>query len=178
MKIEGFLFQRAGTTVGRSSAGRRACQCAGSSRTTPRRATCQKAESNSRAEPITKAVSATLMPMAPKDSHPSDLTDVKWDRGAISVGAEVESWCGKCKEMRAHHIVAMFADLPKQVICVMCKSRHGYRSEPLHRGEAVVEDLQVLTTTYQVTAGPSPPPDLEFELGRAGRDSPGLAGVR
>lgn len=30
----------------------------------------------------------------------------------------------------------------------------------LHRGEAVVEDLQVLTTTYQVTAGPSPPPRL------------------
>jgi len=58
------------------------------------------------------------------------------ERPKYTVGADVESWCGKCKEMRAHHIVAMFADLPKQVICVLCKSRHGYRPEPLSRGEA------------------------------------------
>ena len=58
------------------------------------------------------------------------------ERPKYSVGADVESWCGKCKEMRLHHIVAMLGDLPKQVACVMCKSRHGYRPEPSHRGEA------------------------------------------
>ena len=58
------------------------------------------------------------------------------DKPKYSVGGDVEAWCGKCKEMRAHHIVAILDDLPKQVSCVLCKSRHGYRSEPLVRGEA------------------------------------------
>ncbi len=57
----------------------------------------------------------------------------------LSVGSELESWCGKCKEMREHHIVAMVGDVPKQVICVVCHSRHGYRNEPparaRHAGE-------------------------------------------
>ena len=46
------------------------------------------------------------------------------------MGSEVEAWCGKCKELRAHDIVAVLDDLPKQVICTFCKSRHGYRTEP------------------------------------------------
>jgi hypothetical protein len=57
------------------------------------------------------------------------------ERPKYSVGGEVEAWCGKCKELRAHHIVALFDGLPKQVSCVHCKSRHGYRTEPLQRGE-------------------------------------------
>jgi hypothetical protein len=47
-----------------------------------------------------------------------------------SVGTEVEAWCGKCKEMREHRIVAVVSGEPKQVICLMCNSRHGYRTEP------------------------------------------------
>ena len=31
------------------------------------------------------------------------------ERPKYTVGADVESWCGKCKEMRAHHIVASFS---------------------------------------------------------------------
>lgn len=50
--------------------------------------------------------------------------------GKLSVGSEIESWCGKCKEMREHHIVAMVGGEPKQVICVVCSSRHNYRAEP------------------------------------------------
>ena len=61
-------------------------------------------------------------------------------RPKYTVGGEVESWCGKCKQMRTHHIFAVVDELPKQVICVMCKSRHGYRSEPLHRGETAKKD--------------------------------------
>jgi hypothetical protein len=55
--------------------------------------------------------------------------------GKLSVGSEIESWCGKCKEMREHHIVAMVGDEPKQVICVVCNSRHGYRNEPPARAK-------------------------------------------
>lgn len=40
------------------------------------------------------------------------------------------------------------------------ESSQPQRLISLHRGEAVVEDLQVLTTTYQVTPGTSPPPRL------------------
>ncbi len=47
-----------------------------------------------------------------------------------AVGGEVEAWCGKCKELRNHDIVAVIEGLPKQVLCTFCKSRHGYRTEP------------------------------------------------
>lgn len=48
----------------------------------------------------------------------------------LSVGSEVESWCGKCKEMRGHHVVAMVGGEPKQVICMVCNSRHSFRDSP------------------------------------------------
>lgn len=51
----------------------------------------------------------------------------------FSVGAEVESWCGKCKDFTEHHIVAMVGTQPKQVLCVKCKSRHSYRTEATAR---------------------------------------------
>jgi hypothetical protein len=48
----------------------------------------------------------------------------------MSVGGEVDSWCGKCKEMTTHNIVAMVGDHAKQVICQVCHSRHDFRTEP------------------------------------------------
>jgi hypothetical protein len=48
----------------------------------------------------------------------------------LSVGGEVDSWCGKCKEMTTHNIVAMVGDQAKQVICQVCNSRHDFRTEP------------------------------------------------
>jgi hypothetical protein len=59
-------------------------------------------------------------------------------RGAprYHVGGEVEAWCGKCREMREHHIVAIVDGEPKQVICQTCRSRHGYRTEPSARDVA------------------------------------------
>jgi len=53
--------------------------------------------------------------------------------GKLSVGSEIESWCGKCKEMREHHVVAMVGGEPKQVICVVCNSRHNFRDSPPER---------------------------------------------
>ena len=54
----------------------------------------------------------------------------------LSVGGEVDSWCGKCKEITTHNIVAMVGDAPKQVICQVCNSRHDYRTEPPARHRA------------------------------------------
>lgn len=46
------------------------------------------------------------------------------------VGRDIQSWCGKCKEITDHRIVAMVGDEVKQVICDTCSSRHAYRAEP------------------------------------------------
>jgi hypothetical protein len=53
---------------------------------------------------------------------------------SLSVGGEVEAWCGKCKESRAHTIVVVHEGRPYKVQCVHCRSQHGYRSEPTARG--------------------------------------------
>ncbi len=57
----------------------------------------------------------------------------------VGVGTEIESWCGKCKDMRTHSIVAMVGDLPKQVICTACRSTHNHRAEPPARSRPPVE---------------------------------------
>jgi hypothetical protein len=63
----------------------------------------------------------------------------------VGVGTEIESWCGKCKDMRTHSIVAMVGELPKQVICTTCGSKHNHRAEPpvRSRGPAEVETAPV-----------------------------------
>ena len=48
----------------------------------------------------------------------------------LGVGADVESWCGKCGESTTHSIVAMVGDDPKQVLCQVCGSRHTHRTGP------------------------------------------------
>jgi hypothetical protein len=48
----------------------------------------------------------------------------------ISVGNEIESWCGKCKEMTGHRIVAVVDGEAKQVVCDVCASRHSHRASP------------------------------------------------
>ena len=67
------------------------------------------------------------------------ITGVSWthDRSAprqgLRVGGEVEAWCGKCGDMKTHHIVAMVGDEPKQVICQSCNSHHAYRTGPARK---------------------------------------------
>jgi hypothetical protein len=72
------------------------------------------------------------------------------DSPKYSVGGEVESWCGKCRDFRGHHIVAMVGDEPKQVICQACRSRHGYRTEPGRNAD------KGSTTPQQQTTQPPP----------------------
>jgi hypothetical protein len=80
------------------------------------------------------------------------ITGVSWthERGApkaaLGVGADVESWCGRCSELTTHSIVAMVGNDPKQVLCQVCGSRHSHRiaaarrtapgSSPTSAGEA------------------------------------------
>ncbi len=64
--------------------------------------------------------------------HPGGAA-VPRDRPKYSVGGEVEAWCGKCREIRTHHIVAMVGDEPRQVACQSCQSRHNFRTEPTRK---------------------------------------------
>jgi hypothetical protein len=56
----------------------------------------------------------------------------------LTVGATIDAWCGKCKEIREHNVVAVVSDEPKQVICTTCNSRHNFRSDPPARAKAAL----------------------------------------
>jgi len=43
------------------------------------------------------------------------------------VGAEIESYCGSCKEERTHIIAAMDSDIVKRVTCSMCGGTHNFK---------------------------------------------------
>ncbi len=94
-----------------------------------------------------RASDAGFVPFIEQRSPSSGPAPAEWPTLApkrVGVGTEIESWCGKCKEMRTHDIVAMVGDRPKQVICQACKSRHNHRSEP---------PLSVQAKTESATAG-------------------------
>jgi len=44
----------------------------------------------------------------------------------FTVGGETESFCGRCKEMTMHVIIAMVDGKPKRVECLSCHSTHNY----------------------------------------------------
>jgi hypothetical protein len=73
----------------------------------------------------------------------------------FAVGGEAEAWCGKCREFTEHHIVAMIGDQPKQVLCMRCKSRHSYRTEPTARGAAAPAAAPTPTETYRPQVDPA-----------------------
>ncbi len=81
---------------------------------------------------IPKARDAGMVPFIEQRQPPKSIVPQRAapTGNKLSVGSEVESWCGKCKEMTTHNIVAMVHDQPKQVICQACNSRHDYRTEP------------------------------------------------
>jgi hypothetical protein len=80
---------------------------------------------------VQRAVDAGFVPFIERRTPPKSIVPQRAaPTSKLSVGGEVESWCGKCKEMTTHAIVAMVGDQPKQVICQVCNSRHDYRTEP------------------------------------------------
>jgi hypothetical protein len=76
---------------------------------------------------------------APEDRR---ITGVSWSHerripvAKLGVGADVESWCGKCGESTTHSIVAMVGSDPKQVLCQVCGSRHTHRTGPARQKPA------------------------------------------
>ena len=58
------------------------------------------------------------------------LSDLKAPGPRTRVGGEVDSWCGRCKLMLEHTILAMQAGEPVKVLCNTCKSQHRYKAYP------------------------------------------------
>jgi len=48
----------------------------------------------------------------------------------VRVGADIEAWCGPCKESTTHSIFAVVDGEPKKVVCQACNARHNFRTEP------------------------------------------------
>jgi hypothetical protein len=63
------------------------------------------------------------------------------------VGGDVESWCGPCGGLTNHTIIAVVGGGPKQVICEACGGRHGYRTTPARKKEAVEGSSSVRGTS-------------------------------
>jgi hypothetical protein len=59
------------------------------------------------------------------------------------VGGEIEAWCGPCSGLRAHTIVAMVGEEPKQVICQSCDTKHGYRLTPARGAKTVAPKRKI-----------------------------------
>jgi hypothetical protein len=70
------------------------------------------------------------------------ITGVSWSHGravptgGLTVGGEIDAWCGKCGESTNHHIVALVGSEPKQVLCQVCNSRHAFRTTAARRSSA------------------------------------------
>ena len=49
----------------------------------------------------------------------------------IRLGDDVQAYCGRCKEERLHHVVALHSDGQiERVTCNYCQSTHRYRDPP------------------------------------------------
>jgi hypothetical protein len=101
---------------------------------------------------VERAADAGFVPFIERRAPPKSIVPQRAAPSSkLSVGGEVDSWCGKCKEMTTHNIVAMVGEEPKQVICQVCNSRHDYRTEPPARHRRA--SGSVATTTGGGDAG-------------------------
>jgi hypothetical protein len=90
------------------------------------------------------------------------ITGVSWsnERGrppaaSVGVGRDVESWCGPCAALTTHSVVAMVGSEPKQVLCQVCGSRHGYRTAAARRRSPIAEAQEIEERGRPVDPGAS-----------------------
>jgi hypothetical protein len=104
---------------------------------------------------VAMATDAGFVPFLERRAPPKSIVP---QRGAptlkLSVGAEIDSWCGKCKEMTTHNIVAMISDKAKQVICKVCNSRHDFRDEPPARHRTAVRTAAAAAAAAAANSNP------------------------
>jgi hypothetical protein len=102
---------------------------------------------------VERAVDAGFVPFIERRAPPKSIVPPRAaPTTKLSVGGEVDSWCGKCKEITTHNIVAMVGEHAKQVICQVCNSRHDYRTEPPARHRNAVARAATGAPAVEVTA--------------------------
>src|SRR5262249_31647192 len=87
---------------------------------------------------------------APTSSRPPVAPGHGARRGPRKLGVadEIESWCGKCGEMRTSTVAAMVDGAPAQVVCTVCGSKYKYRPEPPpKKGTTTTRATAAATTT-------------------------------
>lgn len=62
------------------------------------------------------------------------LTEKSPPRKGLTAGAEIDSWCTRCRLDLGHRIVALVGGLPKRVVCMTCGSEHNYRAPKSQEG--------------------------------------------
>ena len=71
-----------------------------------------------------------LLNRAPSPYLKSQTTDGRAGRTVgVTVGKDVDAWCGKCQEVRGHRVVVLQDGKPHKVECNHCKSQHNYRAD-------------------------------------------------
>jgi hypothetical protein len=60
---------------------------------------------------------------------------------ALKVGGDIDAWCGKCKMLLGHTILALVGTKPARVRCNTCQGEHNYRGTiaPAKRASAARE---------------------------------------
>ena len=47
--------------------------------------------------------------------------------GEPRVGGEIDAWCGRCKLLLNHTVVALYEGRVRRVLCLTCRGQHAYR---------------------------------------------------
>jgi hypothetical protein len=88
-----------------------------------------------------------------------DVKIMKTGRSNVKVGSDIDSWCGKCKRIRAHTVEAMVGDKPARVNCNTCKSQHTYKP---HRPDGSSQEGQKREGVDGQRSQPAKPPTNRY----------------
>ncbi len=90
-----------------------------------------------------------------------------------SAGNSIESYCGKCKEMRDHTIMTMDGDTVAKVRCATCGSMHKFRdlldAQKVRKPRAKKDDGEAATAELVWEAGLANAKGKEREYDMAGK---------
>lgn len=97
-----------------------------------------------------------------------NLGDYKPLGPKVRVGADIDSWCTRCRMVLTHTIMAMEAGEPAKVKCNTCGSEHKHRAAPPGQGRKRGGAKKKSSGTW---APPPPPaPAKAWQEATAGKD--------
>lgn len=98
------------------------------------------------------------------------LGDYKADGPKVRVGADIDSWCTKCRIVLTHTIMAMKAGEVVKVQCNTCASQHRHRDAPPGQGRARSKTGKKKTNTGTWAPAADKQPAKSWIEASAGKD--------